>query len=104
MNKFYGDIGFSVIEETAPSVFGESLVKRKYYGDIHKLSRRIYIQNQINESIDINYSISIIADAFASDNMFDIRTVEFMGKDWKVTNIEWSFPRIILTIGGLYND
>jgi hypothetical protein len=26
-----------------------------------------------------------------------------MGANWKITNVEVEFPRIILTLGGVYN-
>ena len=55
----------------------------------------------------INYNLenvlSIVADPYAKENFQYIRYVEWMGTRWKVTNAEVSYPRIILTLGGMYN-
>jgi hypothetical protein len=29
--------------------------------------------------------------------------VEFMGTKWKITNVEVQYPRLILSVGGVYN-
>lgn len=33
-----------------------------------------------------------------------MRYIEFMGAKWKITNIEVQYPRLILTVGGVYNE
>ena len=51
----------------------------------------------------ISNLISIIADPYAYKSFHSMRYVEFMGNKWKVANVEIQYPRLILTIGGLYN-
>ena len=48
--------------------------------------------------------ISIVADPFANENYFAIRFVEYMGAKWKVQSISVQFPRLNLSLGGLYNE
>ena len=63
-------------------------------------------QNQsqsTNDNLNINRQISIVADQFAYDNIGFIRYAEFMGSKWKVTSAEPQQPRIVLTLGGVYN-
>lgn len=103
MNKWYGSIGFSVTSEVAPGVWEEELVEHMYYGDIIRNSRRLQSSDQLNDSITLSNEISVIADPFATNNFHSIRYVEFMGTNWKVTNVEVQYPRLILTIGGVYN-
>ena len=33
-----------------------------------------------------------------------MRYVEFMGAKWKISSVEVQYPRLILTVGGVYND
>ena len=60
--------------------------------------------DKVNDSITSNNTISIMADAYAYDHFYDMRYVEWQGAKWKVTNVEVQHPRLILTIGGLYNE
>lgn len=102
--KYYGNIGFSSYEEIRKGVAKEVTVSRPYYGDVIRLNRRWDSAQQLNDNINVNNSISILSDPYATENFMNIRWVEFMGSKWKVTNVELQHPRLILTIGGLFND
>lgn len=102
--KYYGNIGFSVFTETKRGVVSETTVARPYYGDVLRLNRRWDNAQQVNDNLNVNNSISILSDPYANENFANIRWVEFMNAKWKVTNVELQYPRIILQIGGLYND
>lgn len=104
MDKFYGKIGFSSTKETSPGIWTEEIVDKEYYGDILRNSRRWQSSENLNDNIIISNEISIIADPFAYNNYFSIRYVEFMGKKWKVSNVEISYPRLKLTLGEIYNE
>jgi len=103
MAKFYGVVGYAETKETTPGVWTETITERKYRGDITRNARRLEGTSQVNDNITINNTISICADAYAYQNFFAIRYVEWMGANWKVTNVEVQRPRLILTIGGVYN-
>lgn len=103
MNKFYGRVGFVIMEETAPSVWKEKIVERWYYGDITRNSRRYQQSQTLNDNLNITNTISIVADPFALQNFHSLRYVNFMCSDWKVTDIEVQYPRLVLTLGGVYN-
>lgn len=103
MAKFHGKIGFVTTVETAPGVHREKATERTYSGDVLKNSRRLQSTNSINDNIVISNRISIVADPYAHDNFHAIRYVEFMGARWKVEDAEASPPRIILSLGGVYN-
>ncbi len=103
--KYCGNIGFAVTEETAPSVWTETITERKYYGDVIKMSKRERDSQKVNDDILYpNNKISIIADPFIRDNLHTIRYIVWMNTKWKISNVEVSFPRLILDIGGVYND
>ena len=103
MAKFYGKIGYAETKETKPGVWVEQITERSYYGDITRNSRRLQSAEQLNDDININNEIRIVADPYAIDNFHFMRYAEFMGTKWKITNVEVSYPRLILTLGGLYN-
>ncbi len=103
MAKFYGNIGFAETVETEPGVWVEEITVRPYYGDLVRNTRRLENSGGVNDNVNISNEISIIADPYANHNFHSIRYIEFMGAKWKVSNIEVQHPRLILTIGGMYN-
>ena len=103
MPKFYGNIGYSISKETAPGVWVEDIVEHKYSGDVYRNTRKLQSGNQVNDSIDISNEISILSDPFANENFHSMRYVTYMGAKWKVSSVEVRYPRLILTVGGLYN-
>ena len=103
MNKFYGKIGYAILEETVPGVWVEQIVERSYYGDVIRNIRRLQSSENLNDDINVSNEISIVADAFANQNFHSMRYVEYMGTKWKVSSIEVKYPRLILSIGGVYN-
>lgn len=103
MAKFYGKVGYGISKETAPGVWVDKIVERPYYGELVRNTRKMQMSDKVIDDINIANKISILADPFAQDNFQYMRYVEFMGVKWKVTTIEVQFPRLMLSIGGLYN-
>ena len=104
MAKFYGVIGYGETEETTPGVWKPKITERSYYGDLTRNTRRLQSADKLNDNICISNEISIVADPFAYKNFHLMLYVEFMGAKWKITNVEVQYPRLILTIGDVYND
>jgi hypothetical protein len=104
MAKWYGEIGFGETVETAPGVHEEQITKRNYYGDLNRNTRRLQSTEHLNDDINISNEISILADPYAMDHFHSIRYAEFSGATWKVTNVEVVFPRLVLTLGGVWNE
>lgn len=103
MAKFSGKIGYIVTAETDPGVWEETAIEKQYYGDLVKNTSRYTASDSVNDNITISNSISIVADKYACENYMHIRYVIFMNAKWKVSNAELSYPRITLTLGGLYH-
>ena len=104
MAKFCGMIGYAITEETEPGIYVEKIIENQYYGDIIKNTRRLKEVNKVNDDINISNQFSIIADPFANNNFHAMRYIEFMGTKWKITDVEVQYPRLILSVGGLYNE
>lgn len=103
MAKFYGKIGYANTVETKPGVYEEQIVERSYYGDLIRNTRRLQSADQVNDDINISNEISIVADPYATNNFHTMRYAVFMGTKWKISNVEVSYHRLILTLGGVYN-
>lgn len=103
MAKFYGVIGYGEDVETSPGVYNQEITERYYSGELIRNTRRLQSGEQLNDNINIANEISIVADPFAYDNFHTMLYVEFMGTKWKITNVEVQYPRLILSVGGVYN-
>ena len=103
MAKYYGKIGYAETVETDPGVWTEQIIERSYYGDMIRNIRRLQSAEQVNDNINIANDLSIIADPYAINNFHSMRYAEFMGAKWKISNVEVQYPRLILTLGGVYN-
>lgn len=103
MAKFHGTIGFVTTESTGPGVFEEVVTEKSYTGDILRNSRRWEDNQKVISDLTIENRFSIIADSFAIDNTPNMRYITVFGSRWKISSIEIQRPRIILTVGGVYN-
>lgn len=101
--KWYGIIGFGETVETKPGVWEDKITPRAYYGDVTRNARMLQSSGQVNDNINVSNLISVVADPYANQNFHAIRYVEFMGTKWKVSNVDVQYPRLILTVGGVYN-
>ncbi len=109
MAKWVGTIGFAQQKEQeingVPSgVWVEEIVTRKYTGDLVKHRMMSQNTNEINDGLNISNQISIIADPYALNNYVAMRYLTFMGVKWKIKDIDVEFPRMILSIGDMYNE
>ena len=106
MAKFYGIIGFVATREDPdnPGIWTEEPVEREYRGDLTRVIRRLQsTSNSVNDSITISNEISIVADPYAQENIYAMRYVVWKGTKWKIETVEVEYPRLKLSIGGLYN-
>ena len=103
MGKWAGKIGFAVPKETTPGVWKDEIVRRTYYGDMTRNTRRLQSSGNLNDNLVITNELSIIADPYANENFHAIRYAEFMGTKWKISGVQVQFPRLILELGEVYN-
>lgn len=108
MAKFYGKIGYTDTVETDPvnhpGVFREVVLdERSYYGDILANNKRFEKGEHLNDDLNVRNEISILADQFAFENFAKLRYLYWNGTKWKITDVKLAYPRMVLTIGGIYN-
>jgi len=102
-NKFYGEIGFTETTESSPGVWTPTLVKRNYSGDVIRNYKDTEKGESTNDNININNRLSIVADPYALNHFHTIKYVKWLGAAWTVKSVDVQYPRLILSIGGVYN-
>lgn len=103
MARFYGRVGYGESVEASPGVWVDSVVERNYYGDILRNVRNLREGENLNFDLSVQHSISILADEYAYQHFTEIRYVEWAGILWTVSSIEVQRPRLILSLGEVYN-
>ena len=105
MAKFAGMIGFgsNVEDPEGSGIWVDRIVERPYRGDVIRNIRKVDDTTQLNTRTSVNNSISIVADAFANNHFHSIRYVRWAGALWTVGTVEVRSPRLVLSIGEVYN-
>ena len=103
MAKFYGKVGFVIDTPAGVDITIQKPYEKSYKGDLIKNSRKLIDGPSTADDISLSNRISIVSDPYARSHFFAIRYVKWMGSTWKVSDVEVAYPRLILTIGGLYN-
>jgi hypothetical protein len=105
MARFYGPVGYgSSVERPEGSGIWVDEVEEYYYsGDVIRSARRLDEGQNLNNDLSVVNRISIVANQYANQHFFNIKYVGWMGALWTVTNVEVQAPRLILTMGSVYN-
>lgn len=103
MAKFHGKIGYIRTEETALGVFTPVETERECRGTLLRNVRRWDSNEGVNDDVTISNRFSLIADDYAFGNLEFIRYILWKNTKWKVTSVDVQHPRLILTVGGVYN-
>ena len=103
MAKYYGKIGYERLVESTPGVWTPVTTVKTYYGDVYKQSRRMEDAQQLNDNVNISNTFSIVADPYAFTHIGEMKWIEWYGAKWKITDASIVYPRIELSIGGVYN-
>lgn len=103
MARFYGKVGYGTNVDKGDGVWETVITEKIYSGDVIKPRKNSGTGEKVNDDLSMSNSISIVADAYAVQYASAIRYVELLGALWKVSNVEWESPRLILRLGGVYN-
>lgn len=105
MARFHGPVGYGVsVEDPANSgIWVDEIVEFYYSGDVVRITRRLDEGEGLNSDISVQNSISIVANQYAFQNFVLIKYVGWMGVLWSVTSVEVKAPRLILSLGSVYN-
>lgn len=105
MARFFGEIGYGTTVESPPDsgTWTDNIVEFSYYGDVIRDTRRLEPGEGLNDDITVGNSISIVADHYAIQHFFQIKYVRWEGVLWTVPTVEVKSPRLILSLGSVYN-
>lgn len=105
MARFYGEVGYGDAREDPPGsgVWVDDIVEYPYFGDVIRNTRKLESGEFLNNDISVGNSISVVADQYAIEHFFDIKYVRWTGVMWTVTDVEVRSPRLILSLGQVYN-
>lgn len=101
--RFHGKVGFGESVETTPGVYEDVIIAHEYYGDVTRAARKLVEGENLNVDLSLGNTITIVADAYASEHFFEIRYVEWSGVAWTVTDVEVQRPRLLLRLGEVYS-
>lgn len=105
MARFYGEVGYGENVEDPPGsgVWVDQITEVPYFGDVIRNTRKLDSGEKLNDDISVGNSISIVADDRAINHFFKIKYVRWAGALWTVTNVEVKSPRLVLSLGSVYN-
>lgn len=105
MARFHGKVGYGKAVETPPNsgVWVDVITEYEYFGDVIRNSSKVEDGENLNKDISIGNSISIVADEYANSHFFEIKYVSWAGTLWGVKTVEVKSPRLILSLGSVYN-
>jgi hypothetical protein len=103
--RFSGEVGYGTTEEQPPEsgIWIDVVEERTYSGDVIRDTRKLEPGEGLNFDVTVGNSISIVADPFANGHYFEIKYVRWNGVLWTVTSVEVRLPRLILSLGSVYN-
>ena len=103
MARFLDKVGYGIPSEPVDGVWSDNITERAYKGEILSTTKFSEESDKVNDDIRLTQRISIVADAFALENFSYIKYVSWMGTLWRVTAVTPERPRLLLTLGGVYN-
>lgn len=105
MTRFHDIVGYGNSVESPPEsgVWEDEIVEYIYTGDVKRNTKRNDVGDTVLPDISVQNTISIVADAYAFDHFAKIKYVRWLGVLWTVTSVEPKSPRLILTLGSVYN-
>lgn len=102
--RFYGFVGYAVNKETQPNVHEDVIEEYPAYGEILQNIRKWTTDADLNDDLTTQNRISLIASPFIREHCSRIKYVRWMKTAWKVTAVQIQYPRIIVTLGGVFNE
>ena len=102
--KFYGKLGYVATVEVTAGRYEEQVIKEQSgVGDVLVLSRRLQSTDQQNDDLELGNEISVLIDPFAAEHFHELRYVLWQGVRWRATKVTVEWPRLRISLGGVYN-
>jgi hypothetical protein len=104
MAKVSGKIAFATTAETTKGKYVQTINEESFKGDLI-IDRRVTPANgkPVSDVVLAN-KVSIVGTPFIFQNSHKIVFVRLNGVPWTVTACEVARPRLVMTLGSVYND
>lgn len=103
MTKYCGMVGFADYEETAPGVWTPVVIERRCFGDLTRVNYRNKPTEHLNDDITFDMTLSVLMDSYIQTHAMSVKYITWGGAKWSVSSIQFEPPRVIFSIGGVYN-
>ena len=105
MAKYSGMLGYVMpAKEDPPGIWKPSAVVEKLgRGDLFGQTINNEDVGGLSDGITVNNQLSIIMDPFVYRNLESLKYVILYGTRWEIQSLSINRPRVILTLGGVYN-
>lgn len=96
-------MGYRTTVENTPGVWVSTIEEKKCRADVLRISSRSTSTDSINSGIMLSNQFSIISSSNDMNNISNLLYIEYMGTRWRVSYVEFKYPRMIVNVGGVYN-
>jgi len=103
MARFSGVVGYESEPKLVDGIATTSYDERQMRGDVLNYTQQMEPSQTAYDDVTLSNRISIVGDKYAFLHCSQIRYVVFEGQKWKVTSMTVARPRIILSVGGIWN-
>lgn len=103
MARFHGKVGFIEPKEIEPGIWEDTPVEKSYTGVILSAHTKWEENQSLNDNLTLSTRVAITMNTTQTCSLGYIRYVSLHGQRWCVTKIDVQAPKVILSIGGLYN-
>lgn len=104
MGKYYGLVGFATQQKTGPGVWENVIVEHPYSGEILDNRWRTGSGSNTNSELTLNCDFSLLCDPYMIEHHAFAAYITYMGTKWEVTGAVPNYPRVVFTVGGVYNE
>lgn len=105
MAIYHDYVGFvTTVEEGNAGVWVPQVNEVKMMGKVLQNQRTYSVTENANTEIRISNKISVVASPYAIENFQYIKYAVWHGVKWAVTSVDVKYPRLVLTLGGLYHE
>lgn len=103
MAKLRGPIGYAIQRETAPGVWEDVVEEHICSAQLLRSAWSTRSSDGVNDDLKLSNKISVLMNQYTNNPDYRMNYIYFRGIRWRIESIEEVRPRLILTLGGVYN-
>lgn len=103
MTRYRGTIGINRgLRETSPGIYVTDIYEMIVSGEM-RTQQAGWSDHNINETVKARHIFSMVTPESTDIDLNEVVYIEWKGRKWTITSIQYKRPRVELTLGGLYN-